>query len=72
MKSNEEILFGITNREDVSIQECLDAMKESQVEAIKELLRRKWQMMKDVAHKGEHKLKSVDDIALELIKEIES
>lgn len=57
---------------DPGYKRILFAMKKAQVEAIKELVKRKWQMESDVAHKGEHKLKSVDSIASKLIKEIES
>lgn len=52
---------------DPAYKRILFAMKEAQVEAIKEMVSRKWR------YSGiRDKYKSIDDIAFELIKEIES
>lgn len=37
MRSNEEIIQSITNREDISISECEDAMREAQIEILNEV-----------------------------------
>lgn len=55
---------------DPAYKRILFAMKEAQVEAIKEVIRRKWKVGSPVLPR--HKYKSIDDIALELIKEIEN
>lgn len=66
MKTKEEILNEITTREDVSIDECYTAMIEAQVVVIKEMVKRKWIDSPMTDH-----YKSIDEIATELIKEIE-
>lgn len=54
---------------DPAYKRILFAMKEAQVEAIKELMSRRWQQGNPFLNT---KYKLFDDVALELIKEIES
>lgn len=58
---------------DPAYKRILFAMKEAQVEAIKEMVKKYTDYFSDmVVYYSEAQLKIVDDIALELIKEIES
>lgn len=57
---------------DPAYKRILFAMKEAQVEAIKELMKRKNDDFWRLVSNGGGTLKSVGEIALELIKEIES
>lgn len=59
---------------DPGYKRILFAMKEAQVEAIKELVKRKWDNSVYFWQTNDpnRKSKTIDDLALELIKEIES
>lgn len=67
MKSNFEIIEDLASRYDGNI--TLTAMKQAQLEAIKELMKR-WYSNTELFGTG--KSKSLSDISLELIKEIEN
>lgn len=74
MKRNEQLLEdSYVDIHDLSESDIFHLMKEAQVEAIKELIKRKWDNTNNMFMGGTGtKCKSVDEIALELIKEIES
>ncbi len=56
----------------LTFRDCERAMKEAQVEALKEIVKRKNSEFYQIVLSGTARVRSIDDIALELIKEIEA
>lgn len=77
MRSNLDIIYDYervnVDHKDylLTFKDCERAMKEAQVAILHEVVKRKWDNQRETLNSG-GSFKSIDDIALELIKEIES